>query len=78
METLDVTDCTAVNWAGDPASLSTEDLSNRMDALAGYAAARLRPYSEWDASPKDAAEADRALDMWATCRTALCLKVVTR
>lgn len=66
-----ITDHTAVNWTGDPDALSVPDLLRRMDALANYAAARLRPYSDWDASPKDSAEAARALDMWAACRTIL-------
>lgn len=64
-------DHTAVNWDGDLATLGLREVLDRMSALAGYAAARLRPFSEWDASPCDASEANRALDMWDECRRAL-------
>ena len=70
-QTPTITDHTAVNWAGDPASLTLPEVLARMNSLANYAAARLRPYSEWDASSIDQSEANRALDMWADCRSAV-------
>ena len=67
-----ITDHTAVNWAGDPASLTLREVLARMDSLANYAAAMMRP-SDW-AGP-NMSEANRALDMWDACRDAMYAQV---
>lgn len=71
-----ITDHTAVNWSGDPAALSQHDLLARMDALANYAAGKLR--TGYPVDPANIREADRVLDMWEACRDALYQVMVGR
>lgn len=71
-------DHTAVNWAGDPADLTDDQLRTRLSALATAATAMQRPYAP-DINPAPApSEVARVLDLWAGCREVLLERVAGR
>lgn len=67
-----ITDPTAVNWSGDVAGLSDQELEGRTRALATAACRARRPWSGSEEGDRvNEPWADEVLDRWAECRDEL-------